>query len=216
MEHPILSASGLRRQLGDRWLWNDLSFALRPQERVGLIGPSGSGKTLLLRALVLLDPLQHGEVSFQGHCIKNQSITQYRTQVIYLPQRPAAFDGTVEDNLKRVFTLAAQTGTYRRSLIERYLSALNRTPDFLDQSVRRLSGGESQILALLRALQLQPKVLLLDEPTASLDPDSTQQMEGLVDQWMSEDSQRACLWTSHDPQQIRRVTNRQINLGGIG
>ncbi|MGB3615248.1 MAG: ATP-binding cassette domain-containing protein [Elainellaceae cyanobacterium] len=216
MEHPILSANGLRRQLGDRLLWKDLSFELFPEERVGLIGPSGSGKTLLLRTLVLLDPLQQGQITFQGRPLKVQSITQYRTQVIYLPQRPAAFDGTVEDNLKRVFTLAAQTGLYQRSRIEHYLAILNRAPDFLDQLVRRLSGGESQILALLRALQLQPKVLLLDEPTASLDPDATQQVEALVHQWMSEDTQRACLWTSHNPQQIQRVTNRQIDLKDVG
>ncbi|MGF1515648.1 MAG: ATP-binding cassette domain-containing protein [Elainellaceae cyanobacterium] len=216
MNHPLLVAKGLGRKLDSRWLWKDLSLELRPQERIGLVGPSGSGKTLLLRTLVLLDPLQQGQITFQSHPLKSQRITQYRTQVIYLPQRPAAFDGTVEDNLKRAFSLKAQTGSYQRSRIEHYLSALERSPDFLDQPIRRLSGGESQILALLRALQLQPQVLLLDEPTASLDPDATQQVEELVGQWMEEKDQRACLWTSHDPQQITRVTDRQIDLKEAG
>ncbi|MEO0409158.1 MAG: ATP-binding cassette domain-containing protein, partial [Cyanobacteria bacterium P01_A01_bin.135] len=126
--------------------------------------------------------------------------------------RPAAFDGTVEENLQRVFALKAQQGTYERSRIENYLATLGRSPEFLDLAVRRLSGGESQILALLRALQVQPQVLLLDEPTASLDPETTQSVEALISQWMEEAEQRACLWTSHDPQQIQRVTDRQIHL----
>lgn len=212
---PILAANGLGLKLDHRWLWKDLSLHLYPNERVGLVGPSGSGKTLLLRTLVLLDPIQHGHISFGDRPLNSSSITQYRTQVVYLPQRPAIFDGTVEDNLKRAFTLKAQTGTYGRSRIEHYLRTLNRSEAFLTQPVRQLSGGESQLLALLRALQLKPKVLLLDEPTASLDPDTTHQVESLIDQWMVEEPDRACVWTSHDPPQIQRVTNRQIQLKGI-
>ncbi|MEB3213784.1 MAG: ABC transporter ATP-binding protein, partial [Leptolyngbyaceae bacterium] len=66
----------------------------------------------------------------------------------------------------------------------------------------------------LRALQLNPQILLLDEPTASLDSDTTHQVEYLIDQWMTASPDRACLWTSHDPQQIQRVTHRQIRLPG--
>lgn len=222
MTSPILIAKGLGRRLDNRWLWRDLSFELYPEDRVGLIGPSGSGKTLLLRTLVLLDSIQEGEICFGDDSsgqdvlrpLNRSSITRYRTQVIYLPQRPAVFDGTVEDNLKHVFTLKVQTSAYERSPILHYLNTLNRSEDFLTRSVRQLSGGESQILALLRALQLEPQVLLLDEPTASLDPDTTQQVEELINQWMGGAANRACLWTSHDPQQIQRVTNRQIKLLG--
>lgn len=216
MTPPLLAAENLGRQLDRRWLWKDLSFELYPKERVGLVGPSGSGKTLLLRTLVLLDPVQQGQITFNSRPLNRQGVPQYRTQVVYLPQRPAAFDGTVEENLKRVFDLSAQTGTYQRSRIESYLDVLGRAPDFLTRPIRRLSGGESQVLALLRALQIQPRVLLLDEPTASLDPDATQQVEALVNQWMDESEQRACLWTSHDPRQIQRVTDRQIDLKEAG
>ncbi|MEO0407774.1 MAG: ATP-binding cassette domain-containing protein, partial [Cyanobacteria bacterium P01_A01_bin.135] len=132
MAHPLLAAEGLGRQLDRRWLWKDLSLALHPQERVGLVGPSGSGKTLLLRTLVLLNPLQQGHILFNAQPLGKQSITEYRTQVIYLPQRPAAFDGTVEENLQRVFALKAQQGTYERSRIENYLATLGRSPEFLD------------------------------------------------------------------------------------
>ncbi|MGF1537595.1 MAG: ATP-binding cassette domain-containing protein [Elainellaceae cyanobacterium] len=216
MTPPLLAAENLGRQLDRRWLWKDLSFELYSKERVGLVGPSGSGKTLLLRTLVLLDPVQQGQITFNSRPLNRQGVPQYRTQVVYLPQRPAAFDGTVEENLKRVFDLSAQTGTYQRSRIESYLDVLGRAPDFLTRPIRRLSGGESQVLALLRALQIQPRVLLLDEPTASLDPDATQQVEALVNQWMDESEQRACLWTSHDPRQIQRVTDRQIDLKEAG
>jgi putative ABC transport system ATP-binding protein len=209
---PILSAEGLGCEVNQRWLWKNLDFDLYPGDRVGLVGPSGSGKTLLLRTLVFLDPIQEGQIRFGDRPLTRRVTPQYRTQVIYLSQRPAVFDGTVEDNLKQVFALNAQTGRYERSLILQLLATLNRTADFLNRSVRQLSGGEGQILALLRALQLQPRVLLLDEPTASLDPETTQRVEQLIDRWMQDSTERACVWTSHDPQQISRVTNRQVCL----
>ncbi|MEO0534018.1 MAG: ATP-binding cassette domain-containing protein [Cyanobacteria bacterium P01_A01_bin.123] len=210
---PLLIVEHLGRKLSGRWLWQGVTFALKPHMRLGLVGPSGSGKTLLLRALVRLDSCQAGTVSFAGKSLSQWSLPIYRTKVIYLPQRPSLFEGSVEQNLKMVFQLSAHRDrTYDRDRTLNDLAALNRRPEFLSLSAPQLSGGESQILGLLRALQLNPQVLLLDEPTASLDPETTTQVEALLNHWLQAAPDRACIWTSHDPNQIDRVTSKQLNL----
>lgn len=209
----LLSIQDLDRQVSQRWLWRGVSFALQPGDCVGLVGASGSGKTLLLRSLVALDPIDKHKIRFDNRPLSQWSMPAYRTQVIYLPQRPALFEGTVETNLKQIFRFVTnRDSVYSRKPIEEYLSFLGRSNEFLQLSALQLSGGESQILALLRALQLQPRVLLLDEPTASLDAQTTLKIEALLAHWIQSQPQRALLWTSHNQAQIERVTQRQIYL----
>jgi putative ABC transport system ATP-binding protein len=127
----------------------------------------------------------------------------------------ALWEGTVEENLQQVYRLATHRHkVYNRQLIVEYLHLLHRDADFLQRPVSAISGGEGQILAFLRALQLSPKVLLLDEPTASLDGSTANSLEALVAAWLDADPQRAYLWTSHDPNQLQRLTTRQITLNG--
>ncbi len=210
---PLLTVQGLSRKFSHRWLWRGVSFEIQAGDCVGLIGASGSGKTLLLRNLVALDPVDKGKIIFANRTLEDWSIPAYRTQVIYSPQRPSLFEGTVEDNLKLIFAFATnRDSTYSRGRIEEYLDILGRDSDFLNLPAPQLSGGESQILALLRILQLNPKILLLDEPTASLDFETTLKVETLLKHWLNSQSDRALLLTSHDSEQIRRVTNRQIHL----
>lgn len=210
---PLLSVENLSRKLSLRWLWRGVSFELPRGSCVGLIGASGTGKTLLLRALVGLDPVDGGKILFKGRSLARWSIPTYRTQVVYLPQRPALFEGTVEENLQRVFQLSTHRHVqYSRKQIEQYLDILGRSYDFLQLSAPRLSGGESQIMALLRALQLKPTILLLDEPTASLDLETTIKVEQLLTDWVASEVERGLLWTSHDSKQIERVTHQQVYL----
>ncbi|MFH7244344.1 MAG: ATP-binding cassette domain-containing protein [Spirulina sp.] len=208
----LLSGHNLGRPLGDRWLWRGVGFHLYPGDCLGLVAPSGAGKTLLLRNLVLLDPLATGEVRLAGKTPIEWGLPTYRSRVMYLPQRSVAFAGTVRANLQRAF--AAKIHAQQRfdpDRIQTWLHHLGRDLDFLDLEGSRLSGGEVQILALLRALQLDPQVLLLDEPTASLDAATTCQVEALIAQWLRQPN-RACILTSHDPDQMDRTATRQLRL----
>jgi putative ABC transport system ATP-binding protein len=197
----------------NHWIWQNLNFEIFPGDKVAIVGVSGSGKSLLLRALAGLDPLQKGQIYFQGKSLDSLSLPHYRSQVIYLHQRPALWEGTVEDNLQQVYSLAIHRHrNYNRNLILEYLKLLDKPVDFLQRPVSAISGGEAQIVVFLRALQFSPQVLLLDEPTASLDANTTHNLETLITAWYTQSPQRAYIFTSHESAQLQRITNRKISL----
>src|SRR5271156_3224058 len=106
---PAIEAVGIGRRnpKADGWLIRDIDLTLDPGDRLGVQGPSGAGKTVLLRAMALLDPLDAGSIRWQGRMIAGEAVPAYRSQVIYLHQRPALLDGSVEGNLRLPFTLKA-------------------------------------------------------------------------------------------------------------
>ena len=206
----MLSASDLRRTVAGRVLWQGLNLNVAAGDRMAVTGSSGSGKSLLLRALAGLDPLEGGEVTLNGRSQPRWTMPDYRSQVMYLPQRPAFGQGSVLDELRRPFTLKVHSSRpFPLNEAERWLAALGR-PDFLKLSVTTLSGGEGQLLALVRALLLGPSVLLLDETTASLDPDATRAAEAALAGWCAAGPSRALVWVSHDPAQRARVATREL------
>jgi putative ABC transport system ATP-binding protein len=211
-----LSANNLGRKdpASQRWLLHGINFKVASGDRCAIVGPSGSGKTLLLRSLSLLDSLDEGEVRWNGKTHHGRSVPDYRRQVVYLHQRPALWEGTVEANLRRPFQLQVhQSRQFDRSQIIKWLALLDRTESFLDQPQRELSGGEIQLIGFLRAIQLDPSVLLLDEPTASLDLQTAMAMERLIDHWMAAGTgSQAFLWVTHDLGQAERVSNRTLQM----
>jgi putative ABC transport system ATP-binding protein len=202
---------GRRSATGD-WLLRDVSFAVGPGERVGVSGPSGSGKSVLLRALALLEAADAGEIRWRGTRVQGGAVPAFRREVMYLHQRPVIVqDATVRANLRLPFTLREhRSRAFDEGRIRRWLDLLGRGHGLLDRPARYLSGGEAQLVALLRAIQLQPTMLLLDEPTAALDEATTTRIEQLVDAFLREDDRRAMVWISHDGAQLDRMTTRRV------
>ncbi len=211
----IVAAEGLGRRIAGRWIWRGIDLELRAGDRVGVAGRSGTGKTLLLRALAALDPVDEGRILSAGVAIADGRVPAYRARVVYVGQRPAVFAGTVESNLARPFALAQhKSKAFDRARAGELCAALGMGEELLAGSADRLSGGELQVVALVRALLLEPQVLLLDEPTASLDDARVVRAEAAIDAWMAVASARACVWVSHTEKQIARVTARRIELAG--
>jgi len=212
----LLAAHELGRQspTTGQWLLRNVSLQVDSGDRLALVGPTGSGKSLLLRALALLDPLDCGEVRWRTRAIPDHDVPRYREQVLYLQQRSPVIEGTVAHNLQLPFSLHRRESlTFPRDRTLVLLDDLGKGADFLDSRTENLSGGERQLVAVLRALLVDPAVLLLDEPSAALDRQATSDLERLVDRWQSAGPrERAYLWVSHDPSQAERMAKRTIHL----
>lgn len=175
-----------------------IDLVIAPGECVTLSGESGSGKTRLLRAIIDLDPNQ-GEARTGDHTLQQTPAHLWRRQVGLLPAESHWWHDRVGDHFTRRVT--------------EILHALGLAPECLDWEVARLSSGERQRLALARLLDRQPGVLLLDEPTANLDPENSQRVERLIRRYAAE-HQAALLWVSHDPAQRQRVGQRRLQIRG--
>ncbi len=168
-------------------------------ECVALMGASGSGKSKLMRAIADLDPSE-GRLALDGQPRDSLAAPAWRRLVAYVP---------------------AESGWWAERVVEHFvetkpspelLTAVGLTETALDWQVSRLSTGERQRLALVRALVLAPKVLLLDEPTSSLDKEATTAVERLLKEEMARGT--AILLVTHDPSQAERLANRRFRMEG--
>jgi putative ABC transport system ATP-binding protein len=172
-----------------------VSFDLAAGECVAVRGPSGSGKTLLLRAIADLDP-NEGAVSLDGRPRDAMPAYLWRRRVVYVPAESGWWADLVAAHF-RDWSAAAPL-----------LAPLALPEDCGRWPVLRLSTGERQRLALIRALALAPRVLLLDEPTSGLDPDAVLAVERLIAERLRAGA--GALWVTHDADQARRVAARRL------
>ncbi|MDR3629881.1 MAG: ATP-binding cassette domain-containing protein [Desulfocapsaceae bacterium] len=173
------------------------SLTVGVRECVGLSGQSGVGKSQLLKSIV--DLIAHtGEVYLDGAACSEIPAPQWRRQVGLLPADSSWWFDTVDRHF---------TDPRHRFLSCGWLEQLGFPADVVSWQVSRLSTGERQRLALLRALVNEPRVLLLDEPTSGLDPVYTERFEHIVFAYMQEKG-AALLWVTHDAEQLMRVADR--------
>jgi len=218
-----LITEGLRTICG-----GPFSFELERGECVALSGPSGCGKTLLLRALADLDPAE-GNVRLDGEDRAEMLAPDWRHRVGWLPAESAWWFDVVGDHFRSQGSgirgqdfpnLGKTDGDFSKpwkNSDESFqgLEKLGFEKDVLEWRVERLSTGERQRLALFRLLLNEPQVLLLDEPTAALDPMNVGRVEELIATYRG-DSGAAVLWVSHDLEQIVRVADRHLQFSGSG
>ncbi len=173
-----------------------VDLAIDPGECVCISGRSGVGKTQLLRAIADLDS-HKGEVLLDDIACSSVRGSAWRRRVGLLPAESRWWRDRVGEHFERVD--------------REQLRALGFQRDVLDHAVAHLSTGERQRLALLRLLCQRPAVLLLDEPTASLDAKSVRRVEQLIATYRQE-HRAPVLWVTHDPEQIKRVCRRHYSL----
>ena len=147
-----------------------------------------------------------GHITLNGKNLTDLTPATWRSQVAYIAQLSEMIEGSVLDNLTLPFSFALyKDKKLDVSWHEQHLVNLGKSPQFLQQDSRSLSGGEKQLVNLLRTLQLHPTILLLDEPTASLDATTTQQVETLINHWYQSTPNATVVWISHEPTQIQRL-----------
>jgi len=185
-----------------------VDFVLRPGERVALVGANGSGKTTLLRLL-------HGQLAHDGtRRVQRDALGREPAQAMVF-QRPFLLRLSVWRNLMVALWLA---GVPRDERAARAAQALARVglAEQRDRPARVLSGGQQQRLALARAWAVRPRVLFLDEPTASLDPGAKREVEQLITEFAQEGQQQglAVVMSTHNLGQAKRLATRVVYLEG--
>ena len=199
----LLHACALSFDAGGKRLIDHVDAELRPQRRTVIMGANGAGKSLLLRLLHGLIPPSAGEVRWQGRPLDREG---RRAQAMVF-QRPVMLRRSVLANLR--FALAVRAvGGMERAAREAEALGRARLRDMAHRPARVLSAGEQQRLAVVRALACAPRLLLLDEPTASLDPASTHAIEELIRE--AHESGVAIVLVTHDLGQARRLADDVI------
>ncbi|OPY61107.1 MAG: putative ABC transporter ATP-binding protein YbbL [Pelotomaculum sp. PtaU1.Bin065] len=214
--------TGMRAGIDMHFQFNDVTYTLgfgQPRqitvsgsvdsgEVLVVQGYSGSGKSTLLRILARLQPCDGGEVYLEGKNWLQIPGTAWRAGVHCLAQKPAIFDGTVAGNLAKPFEtrLLSQKGL-NQDLARDYMKKLLMSEELWEQDARTLSGGEAARLAFVRALLIDPKVMLLDEPAAALDEKARKALHLTLSQWLEGPSRAALLVThNNDYEGLRRVS----------
>ena len=171
-------------------------------------GPSGAGKSTLLRILARLQPFGEGDVFLGEKNWLEIPATTWRVSVHYLAQKPALFDGTVAANLAIPFeTSVCSKKVFDTELAKSIMNKLLLPLSLWEQDARTLSGGEAARLAFVRALLIEPKILLLDEPTAALDEGARYAFYKVLKDWLEKEG-RAAVLVSHinDYEGLKRVS----------
>lgn len=204
----ILRAERLGRAVENKILVDDVSFEVVTGEVLALAGPSGAGKSSLLRLLNRLDEPTTGTVYFEGVDYRQIPPRELRRKLGMVSQRPFLFPGTVDENLRFG---PRQRGELLPSASVEELLARVGLQGYAARPVANLSGGEAQRVSFARTLANSPLVLLLDEPTSSLDDASKREVEFLIHKIVRE-QKLTCVVVTHDTAQAERLAQRAVLL----
>ncbi len=206
MSATLYRLERVHKVYGDRTVLDELSLDILEGEILSLVGPSGAGKSTLLRLLNFLEAPTNGTIGYRqgSYSAANTVPLSVQREVTTVFQRPILLNQRVDANVAYGLRLrrgADIDGRVRRALDQVGLSAL------AGQKARTLSGGEAQRVALARAIVIEPRVLLLDEPTANLDPYNVGLIEEIVQRLNAEQGTTVVLVT-HNVFQARRLAHR--------
>lgn len=193
----------LRHTYGARLVLDIPQLHIPAGEVLAIVGPSGAGKSTLLRLLNFLESPRQGTISFEGQPVVGQAPLDLRRRITLVFQRPLLLQGTVRANV--AYGLRVR-GVRDEGQVDGVLERVGLKP-LAGQAAHKLSGGELQRAALARALVLNPTVLLLDEPTANLDPYNITLIESLIREQNQVFGTTVVLVT-HNVFQARRLAQR--------
>jgi tungstate transport system ATP-binding protein len=202
---PIYGLSGIKKSYAGRLVLDIGSLDIFNNELLGIVGPSGSGKSTLLRLLNFLEAQDEGSITFHRRDGHPKTIPlEMQRKITTVFQNPALIDTTVRRNIE--FGLRLRGNRDSKELVDSLLELIGMSHLANAQS-RSLSGGEAQRVALARAIILQPEVLLLDEPTANLDPANVDIIEKVIHE-LFQAKKTTIVLVTHNIFQARRLAQR--------
>jgi len=204
----IIEIKNLSKSLQNHPIIKDIDLEIQKGEIITLVGPSGSGKSTLLRCLNRLIEPDQGTIQFENKDYFNIPITTLRKNIVMVPQESVMFPGTIHDNI--AFGLNIH-GIKDETIIVKSIIDAGLSESFLKKNAEKISGGEKKRVSLARALAIQPKVLLLDEPTSGVDPKNIETVEQNIKSFTKQ-RHLTVIWVTHDIQQAKRVSRRIANL----
>src|SRR5258705_9236039 len=214
-ESPPIVIDNLHKKFGEQTVLNGISLHVARGETVAVLGRSGTGKSVFLKLIIGLEPSDSGSVVIDGQQITNLDVTrlnEVRKKVGFLFQQAALYDSlTVEENVD--FPLSRHTTMSdgdRKKRVRELLESVGMEKD-LEKMPSEISGGMQKRVGLARALALEPDLLLFDEPTAGLDPITTQEIGELILR-VKEKHQITCIVVTHDIRGTKPYSDRFVLL----
>ena len=207
---PALRVQGLSKTFDGQKVLDNVSFSVEKVECLTVVGPSGAGKSILLKSLNRLIEPSEGRIDLFGTDITTIDPINLRRRVCLVGQVPVLFEGTVRQNLAYPFSFKKNQNLARPDFTS-VLKSVGLFPSILDGDAGKLSVGQQQRVCIARALCLNPDILLLDEPTASLDHDSAQVVERTIMD-LNHDAKLTIVIVTHDMDQASRLGDRTLRI----
>jgi len=204
----LIEVVGLQQKYGEREILKDINLSISKGEVFALIGPTGAGKTTLLRLLDLLDIPTTGKIYFNGTDVAHsgKARLEARRKMAFVLQKPVVFNMSVYDNIICGLKWRQMKSDSCQHKVKDILEMVDLTT-YKNRNARTLSGGEAQRVAIARAIVTEPEVLLLDEPTANLDPASALKIEELIVHIINLHN-TTLIMSTHDMSQGQRLAHR--------
>ncbi|MFQ6613165.1 MAG: ATP-binding cassette domain-containing protein [Fidelibacterota bacterium] len=210
MSDSVFILEKVAYRAGECDLLAEFSFKVAAGEFLAVIGPSGAGKTTLLRLFNCLQSPTRGEIRYHGEPMAQLDFSRLRQKVGMVFQRPTMLRGSVRDNLT-IFKRWNSRWTVTDTDLNQALAQVNLDEAVLEQEADSLSGGEQQRVALARTLLNEPEVLLLDEPTAGMDPVLSNQILQLINE-LRHNLNLTIIMVTHHPDYIRSRADKVLFL----
>ena len=207
---PALRVRSLSKTFDGQKVLDNVSFSVEKGECLTVVGPSGAGKSVLLKSLNRLIEPSGGRVELFGTDITTIDPINLRCRVCLVGQVPVLFEGTVRQNLAYPFSFK-KNHNLKRPDFPSILGSVGLSPPLLEKDASKLSVGQQQRVCIARALCLNPDILLLDEPTASLDQDSARVVERTIIQ-LNHGAELTIVMVTHDIDQANRLGDRTLRI----
>jgi tungstate transport system ATP-binding protein len=209
----LMKLKDIKKRYGEITALDGVSLEIVENEIFTILGPNGSGKTTMLKIMASIDEPTSGEVFFDGNIINNSNRNQARQKSTMVFQKTTIFNTTVYKNIAYGLKLRGYSKKETEKKVKEAMS-LVKLAGYEKRLAKKLSGGEQQRVSLARALALNTKLLLLDEPTANLDPKNVSIIEEIISH-VNRDFNTTVVMATHNLFQAETLTNRvALLLGG--